>query len=570
MGKDETGDDPDRSPREWCALSAARLRDGRPESALEAAQKAAGLDPDAEWAHRLISLAEERLGRDAESLAHAEHAVRLAPGSWQARLRLSAAQRHAPGGWERAVRQAELARAFAPEELTPHLQLGDLALIRGEHRRARIAYAAALERDIAHPQTRVNLGLAWLRWDSPRAHHDPAWPLDPRESGRARRALEVWSRQTRLLLAVATLAIAFAALSLDLGPQARLGGAAVLVAVAVLTVRQARRIGVWAYVPAMFGRAPWLGTSVVSALVAVAAFAAWLVLPAFTSAFDPVWAGLTGILVLGWPALAVLHALGGVWRGRPLRALEEFALARGEREGRRDTGVVLWIVLGRVWSVLVPLVLGALVLEPRAAVVALAVPYPLMEAYRKARHGEDRWLLAAALLVVVAAPACAAGGVFALAWAWWAGLGALGAVVALFALRGARAWWRGAPGPWRASLIMCEPLLGDAPSVALSPEVRQAFAYARSVVLSYADPAGPRVVGAVASVTRAGELRLIAEPQAWTAVEADPRVAVFAADPLQRRFWVEVRGIALADSDVLRVTPSHVLVGEFPGRHQRR
>jgi hypothetical protein len=45
---------------------------------------------------------------------------------------------------------------------------------------------------------------------------------------------------------------------------------------------------------------------------------------------------------------------------------------------------------------------------------------------------------------------------------------------------------------------------------------------------------------------------------------------VFAADPLQRRFWVEVRGIALADSDILRVTPKQVLVGEFPGRHQRR
>jgi hypothetical protein len=63
---------------------------------------------------------------------------------------------------------------------------------------------------------------------------------------------------------------------------------------------------------------------------------------------------------------------------------------------------------------------------------------------------------------------------------------------------------------------------------------------------------------------------VIAGPQAWEAIEADPSVSVFAADPLQRRHWVEVRGVALAGSDVLRVTPKKVLVGEFPGRHQRR
>ncbi|MFI6504321.1 hypothetical protein [Nonomuraea typhae] len=570
MGNGETGGEPDRSPREWCALSAARLRDGRPEAALDAALRAAGLDPAAEWAHRLVSLAEERLGRDEESLVHAREAVRLSPGSWAARLRLSAALRRLPGGWEHAVREAELARAYGPDELTPHLQLGDLALVRGDHRGARTCYAAALERDIAHPQTRVNLGLAWLRWDHPRAHHDPAWPVDPRETGRARRALEVWSRQTRLLLALATAAVVVAAFVYDLGAEARAGGVAVLVVVIVLGVRQARRVRLWSHVPAMFGRDPWLGASTGSALVAVAAYAAWLVLPVVTTSLAPVWAGLTGILLLGWPALALLHALGGIWRGRPLRALEEFSLARGEREGRRDAGIALWIVLGRVWSVMVPLACAAAAVEPRAAVLALAVPYPLVEARRKARAGADRWLSAAVLLVVTAAPACAVGGVFGLVWAWWAGLGALGAVVPVFAVCGARSWWRGAPGPWRASLIMCEPLLGDAPPVALSAEVRQAFAYARSVVLSYTDPAGPRVVGAVASVTLAGDLRLIAEPQAWAAVEADPRVAVFAADPLQRRFWVEVRGIALAHADVLRVTPTKVLVGEFPGRHQRR
>ncbi|MGW5161271.1 hypothetical protein ACWEPN_37885 [Nonomuraea wenchangensis] len=124
--------------------------------------------------------------------------------------------------------------------------------------------------------------------------------------------------------------------------------------------------------------------------------------------------------------------------------------------------------------------------------------------------------------------------------------------------------------PRRAALVMCDLPMGSGPSATLTAEARRTISYARDVVLSYGDGLGPRVAGAAASVTSTGELRLIAGTEAWEAIEADPRVAVFAADPLQRRFWVEVRGIALADADVLRVTPKQVSVGEFPGRHQRR
>ncbi|NRQ31044.1 hypothetical protein HII36_04235 [Nonomuraea sp. NN258] len=570
---DEKGDIPDRSPREWCAEALARLDAGRPESALRAARRAADLDPANEWAHRLISLAHERLGRDADATPPAEQAVRLSRGSWSARLRLAAVLRRAPGRWSEAVAHAEHAHRFAPEEPDPQVMLGDLALLGGDHAGAERSYLAVLDRRPEHAQARVNLGLALLRWQRPRPHHDPAWPLDPRETGRARRALEVWSRQVRLLLAVATLAIAAAALRLDWGRQAEAGGLVVLALVAVITIRQARRVGIWPYVPAMLGRDPWLGTAVVSAAMSVPAFAAWLLLaavPVLPASFDPVWAGLAGIVVLGWPVLAAVRALADAWRGRPVRALAEFVRAGSERSARRNAGVTLWIVLGRTWSVLVPLLGGALVMEPRAALVAVVAPYPLLRCYRRVRHRGDAWLRVAIWLLVVAAPACAVGGVLGQVWGWRIGLGALGAVAAVFVLRAALAWWRGGPGPWRASLIMCDLPVGGAPSVALDPEVRQAFAYARSIVLSYDDPLGPRVVGAVASVTAAGELRLIAEPAAWAAIESDPRVAVFAADPLQRRFWVEVRGVAQADSDVLRVTPKHVLVGEFPGRHQRR
>ncbi|WP_431910631.1 tetratricopeptide repeat protein [Nonomuraea jabiensis] len=593
MGSDESdrkGDISDRSSREWCDEALARLNAGRPESALDAARRAADLDPVAEWAYRLISLAHERLGRDADALPAAERAVELARGSWPARLRLAAVLRRSPGRWQEAVEHATLAGKFAPERPGPEVMLGDLALLGGDHTRAERSYRAALAVDPTDPQARMNLGLSLLRWDRPRPHHDPAWPVDPRETGRIRRALEVWSRQARLLVALATLAIAGAALLLDWGAQAQLGGFAVLVLLAPLTVRQARRVGLWSYVPPMLCRDPWLGAAVASATVSVVAFAAWLLLgavPSVPSALDPVWAGLAGIVVLGWPALAAVRALAETWRGRPLSALAETTRAREapehvhaaqiDRTARRNAGVLLWVLLGRTWSVLVPLVGGALAVEPRAAVAAVAVPYPMVRGYLRARHRGDRWLPAATALVVLAAAACAAGGLLgawraepAATWAWRVGLGALAAAPAVFGARAARAWWRGGPGPWRTSLIMCDLPVGAEPSVALAPEVRQTFSYARSIVLSYGDALGPRVAGAVATVTSSGELRVITELGAWDAVEADPRVAVFAADPLQRRFWVEVRGIALPDSGVLRVTPKQVLVGEFPGRHQRR
>ncbi|NBE98889.1 tetratricopeptide repeat protein [Nonomuraea sp. KC401] len=576
MGTDlrgRQGDSPDRSSREWCAEALARLNAGRPDSALDAARRAADLDPSAEWAHRLISLAHERLGRDADAAPAAERAVELARGSWPARLRLASILRRVPGRWGDAVEHAALAAKFAPEEAGPAVMLGDLALLRGDHAAAERSYRAALATEPGHPQARVNLGLSLLRWDRPRPHHDPAWPVNPRDTSRARRALEVWSRQARLLVAVATVVIAAAALT-GWGARAELAGFAVPAVLVPLTVRQARRVGLWRYVRPMLRLDPWLGAHLVSAAVSVAAFAAWLLLaavPALPAAFDPVWAGLAGIAVLGWPVLAGVRALAEAWRGRPLRALAESArVQESERTARRNTGVTLWILLGRTWTVLVPLLGGALAVEPRAALAAVAVPYPMVRGYLRARHRGDGWLLAATALVVVSAVASAAGGLLGSAWAWRTGLGALAVAMAVFLARAARAWWRGGAGPWRSSLLMCDLPMGAEPSVPLGPEALRTFSYARGIVLSYADPLGPRVAGAVASVTSSGELRLIAETEAWDAIEADPRVAVFATDPLQRRFWVEVRGIAQADSDVLRITPKQVFLGEFPGRHQRR
>ncbi|NUT39883.1 MAG: hypothetical protein HOV86_07800 [Thermoactinospora sp.] len=385
----------------------------------------------------------------------------------------------------------------------------------------------------------------------------------------------MWSRQVRLLLAVTTLAVAVAALGFDRGGQARLAGVAVLVALVPVTIRQVRRVAVWPYVSAMVARDPWLGTSVASAGLSVAAFAAWLVLPVagLDPVLDPLWAGLAGIVVLGWPALALLRLLAETWRGRAGRALEQFALVPQERMARRNAVVTRWILVGRAWSAQLALSAGAVTVDPRAAVVALAVPYVLIRTVRKGDGAQgDRWLTVAYGLLVVAGAGCAAGGLTGWVWGWRVGLGAKAAVVLVFVVRAARAWWRGAPGPWRPSLLMCEDRLdGQArASVTLGPQVRQAFAYARGVVLAYGEPQGPRVVSVTGSISALGDLRLIAGQEVWEAVERDPRVAVFAADALRRHYWVEVRGVAVAEGDMLRVTPKQVLVREFPGRHQRR
>ncbi|WP_189242242.1 hypothetical protein [Planobispora rosea] len=627
-------------------MAAARLGRGEPEAALEAARRAVELDPragaGAEWGYRLASLAFERLGRDAEAVAAAEEAVRLAPGSWSARLRLGAALRRIPGRWKESRVQAARAARYAPEEPDPHVLVGDLSLLRGDYAQARTAYRHALRRLDDHPGARINLGLAMLRWERPRRHHDPAWPVDPRETGRARRALEVWSRQVRVLLAVALLAVAAAAFGPALvaaagaggaaaaGPDpvaaARGGGAAVLAVVLVITLRRARRVRLWPYVPGMLVRDPWLALGMVITLVTVAAYGAALAtLPRaaqqFAAAVETatpvtpaspvdlaglavlagtlpgnVWAGPALLVLLNGAALPVLRTLAEAWRGRPVRALAEFTAADEDRTAGRDIDVTLWLVAVRAWSALVLTAAAARLLDdPRWALAAVTVPAALGWSYRRAGRAfrlravlaRDRWLAGVlALLVTTSLLFAAAAAVRVLGLpdpldrrAWQVGVGVLVTVVAAYVIRAARAWWQGTPGPGRSSLIMCEGcgrrLPGDArPPVGLSGAVRRAFADGRGVVLAYADPTGPRAlaVGSVGSVGPGGELRLIAADDAWEAAERDPRVAVFVADPLDRRFWAEVRGVAIADAEaeVLRVTPKHVVVGDYPGRHQGR
>src|ERR1700744_3052933 len=69
--------------RAWCLLARAHLGAGRPQAAVEAANRAVTLDPADEWPHRLASNALVHLGNVTDALRAAREARRLAPGYWQ-------------------------------------------------------------------------------------------------------------------------------------------------------------------------------------------------------------------------------------------------------------------------------------------------------------------------------------------------------------------------------------------------------------------------------------------------------------------------------------------------------
>ncbi|WP_347588457.1 hypothetical protein [Acrocarpospora sp. B8E8] len=570
-GSEDSAPKDSADPRSWCAVAATRLGRDQPEAALEAARQAVDREPHGEWGHRLASLALERLGRAREAVDSAQEAVRLAPGSWAARLRLAGALRHLPGRWREAWAEAQKAVRYAPEEPGPHSLSGDLALARGDHRRAAAAYRAVLRRDHDHVGARVNLGLTFLGWEAPDVHHDPAWEVDPAETGQARRALQVWSWQVRGLLAIAMTAVAVAALGFDLHLQAQIGGAVVLGGVLAVTLRQAGKIRIWSHVPAMLGRDLWLSVALSVAFFVIAAYVVGLATLPEPDTVSWAWSGALGLVLFNPVAVGLLWLLVEAWRGRPVQALTEFALASSSRVARRNMDVALWIIAGRAWWGL--LVLSVLPV-PWIALAALAVPVAMVLVGRKANlRGvvrRDRWLVGALGFLVASAICLAVAGVVpAMARAWQGAWLALLAVAVAFCARAVRARWRGTPGPWRVALTRVELPTGDiSPSSDLTDEVRHAVTFSRSVVLSYTGPDGPRsiAVSAVTSVSRSGELRVIAGEEAWEAVERDPRVAIFVGDP---RFWAEVTGVAIADNEVLRITPRDVVVREYPGRQAR-
>ena len=71
------------SSRAWCLFARAHLGADRYVEAVDAANRAAAIEPAEEWPHRLASNALMHLGNHTEALRAASESRRLAPSYWQ-------------------------------------------------------------------------------------------------------------------------------------------------------------------------------------------------------------------------------------------------------------------------------------------------------------------------------------------------------------------------------------------------------------------------------------------------------------------------------------------------------
>jgi tetratricopeptide (TPR) repeat protein len=150
------------SGRAWCLLARAHLGAERHQAAIDAANRAAAIDPAEEWPHRLASNALMHLGNHAEALRAAHESRRLAPSYWQthvcvAQAALAAAQYAVAAG------AATEARRLAPNEPDVYFLSGKVALARGDLDSAREHQEKALSLDPAHSGAMNELGRIRLR-----------------------------------------------------------------------------------------------------------------------------------------------------------------------------------------------------------------------------------------------------------------------------------------------------------------------------------------------------------------------------------------------------------------------
>jgi Tfp pilus assembly protein PilF len=136
-----------RSAEALCLLAQCRLQLRDDDEARRAAESALAVAPDDEWAHRLRSLALQRLGRHHEATVAAWEAVRLAPQVADTHARYAAAllQLGAPPDEARAA--ADRAVALAPHSPGAHVVQGVAAGRQGRVVEERDAYRRALELD---------------------------------------------------------------------------------------------------------------------------------------------------------------------------------------------------------------------------------------------------------------------------------------------------------------------------------------------------------------------------------------------------------------------------------------
>ncbi|MGH2851233.1 MAG: tetratricopeptide repeat protein [Solirubrobacteraceae bacterium] len=141
--------DPD-DPRAWCVCARAELGRGNREAALNAAKHAIALTPDAEWPHRLASIALSGLGKVDDAVWHAREAVRVDPHEWRALTNLAGRLAERAGDHDEAGDAAARALELAPHEVQTHMVAGAVARARGRRSEAEAAFRNALAIDPQH------------------------------------------------------------------------------------------------------------------------------------------------------------------------------------------------------------------------------------------------------------------------------------------------------------------------------------------------------------------------------------------------------------------------------------
>jgi Flp pilus assembly protein TadD len=147
----------------WCLVAQCRLGLDDPALALDAAGRAAALNPDSEWAHRLRAMALSAMHASGPAREAAQEAVRLAPNLWQTWVQRAEVDANADdvdeSSWDAARRAVEL----APLEPSTHITVGRVALAAKQNRFAVQAFREALRLDPTSATAQNNLAVAALR-----------------------------------------------------------------------------------------------------------------------------------------------------------------------------------------------------------------------------------------------------------------------------------------------------------------------------------------------------------------------------------------------------------------------
>jgi tetratricopeptide (TPR) repeat protein len=143
----------------WRHLAYVQAQLDQPSAALEATGRSLEIEPDEEWAHRLASLALDKLGRHADAIAAAQQATRLDPDNWRAHVRLALALLAAGGRHREAWAVATHAAELAPHEPEVHNTVGAMALAVDDYTQAENAFRHVLELDPDNAKAIHNLAL---------------------------------------------------------------------------------------------------------------------------------------------------------------------------------------------------------------------------------------------------------------------------------------------------------------------------------------------------------------------------------------------------------------------------